>query len=268
MLRVEIADTPSLQSRGLMFRRSMPYDSGMAFIFKKPRKLNFWGVNTYIPLDIAFVDKDNCIVKISRINPMSKNFVSSDTDCHIAIEANIDFFDQNNISIGDKINLHKTESTNAYIVFEKQKIKIAQEINPEINPNLPVITPDDIDNILEDSYDEEIYPTEEIEEPLPEPQIDVPITEEEFPEFPTTYDATEWADQNHQSMRIWYKTKAGRDIERDVEPHGHFLAKTTGNQILVTFDKTVGEIRAFILNNIMYYVFDGQKFEPKFVFQT
>ncbi len=279
MLRVEIADTPSSQARGLMYRKSMPYDAGMVFLFNKPKKLNFWGVNTYIPLDIAFVDDNNHIVKISRIDPHSYYMVSSEKRCNIAIEANMDFFNQNNIAVGDKINLSQTDPINAYITFEKQKTnKFAQEVEdfyPKPSPDLPIVTPEDIDQILEDTHDEG-YMVPEVEEvppvpeaPVPEaPVPNVPITEEEFPEFPTTYDAMQWADQNNESVRIWYKTKAGKDLEREIEPHGQFLAKSTGNQILVVFDKTVGEIRAFILNNIMYYVFSGEKFEPKFVLKA
>ena len=59
MLKVEIADSPSTLERGLMYRKKLDYDSGMLFVFKRSQNLKFWGRNTYIPLDIAFVNKDN-----------------------------------------------------------------------------------------------------------------------------------------------------------------------------------------------------------------
>ena len=126
--------------------------------------------------------------------------------------------------------------------------------------NLPVLKEEDLEGLLEDQYDEQELPQEE------EPP-DIPIPEEEYPEFPTTEEAVNWAQQNHESIRIYYTTRGGRDIKRDVEPHGQFLAKTTGNRILVTFDRTVGDIRAFIVDNIMYHMFSGEEFEPKFIVQ-
>jgi len=104
-LKVEIADTPSLHQQGLMFREKLGEDHGMLFKFKYPQDLKFWGVNTYIPLSIAFVSKDNIIQKIDYISPGDESVVSSDCECDKAIEANYDFFDRNRVWIGDKINI-------------------------------------------------------------------------------------------------------------------------------------------------------------------
>jgi len=104
-LKVEIADTPSKQQQGLMFRNKLGEDSGMLFKFKYPHNLKFWGLNTYIPLSIAFVSKDDIIEKISYISPYSTKLVSSDIDCISAIEANYDFFQKNKISVGTKISV-------------------------------------------------------------------------------------------------------------------------------------------------------------------
>lgn len=106
-LNVEIADTPTKQQQGLMFRTKLEEDEGMLFKFNKPQKLNFWGLNTYIPLAIAFVSPENVIEKISYISPCSEKIVSSDTDCNMAIEANYKFFEENKISAGMKISVSK-----------------------------------------------------------------------------------------------------------------------------------------------------------------
>lgn len=104
-LKVEIADTPNKHQMGLMFREKMENDEGMLFKFDFPQKLKFWGVNTYIPLSIAFVDENNVIIKISSIKPGDSSCVSSDKECDRAIEANIDFFEKNKIKTGDKIDI-------------------------------------------------------------------------------------------------------------------------------------------------------------------
>ncbi len=116
-LRVEVAETPSAIERGLMFRKKLPDNSGMVFKFNKPQELRFWGVNTYLPLDIAFVSPDNEIVKIGDIKPLSEKVISSDTDCNLAIEANLDFFKKNKIGVGSKVNLMREDDDNIYITF-------------------------------------------------------------------------------------------------------------------------------------------------------
>ena len=52
---------------------------------------------------------------------------------------------------------------------------------------------------------------------------------------------------------------------RTVEPHYTFVATTTGNEVLVTFDRDQNDIRAFIVGNIHPYGvrYEDVKFEPR-----
>ena len=89
----------------------------MLFKFNKPQKLKFWGYNTYIPLDIAFISEEGNITKISDIAPLSTTVVSSDDDCNAAIEANINFFENNKIKVGDKVKIDKLEDGTNIVFF-------------------------------------------------------------------------------------------------------------------------------------------------------
>jgi len=67
--RVELALTREEQARGLMFRESLPKDSGMLFVFPAAAPRSFWMRNTRIPLDILYFDDDLELVSVVRSAP-------------------------------------------------------------------------------------------------------------------------------------------------------------------------------------------------------
>jgi uncharacterized protein len=72
MLTAEIADTPELRERGLMFRHILPPDHAMLFDFGEPRPVSMWMKNTYMSLDMVFVREDGSIAAIAE-NTMPKS---------------------------------------------------------------------------------------------------------------------------------------------------------------------------------------------------
>ena len=102
--RVEVADTRRLKSIGLMYRSSLPADQGMLLLNEKPRQLNVWMKNTFIPLDIIYIDTDGRIVKIvENAQPESTAVMPSEGKVKAVLELNAGQVRQREISIGDRV---------------------------------------------------------------------------------------------------------------------------------------------------------------------
>jgi len=75
---VWLADNPRRQSQGLMFVRSLPAMRGMLFVHESPKQLSMWMKNTYIPLDMVFIDANGRIQQIiEQTTPHSLATISS-----------------------------------------------------------------------------------------------------------------------------------------------------------------------------------------------
>lgn len=71
---------------------------------------------------------------------------------------------------------------------------------------------------------------------------------------------------NNDMITFDYTNRHGQYAgTRTVEPHYTFIATTTGNEVLVTFDRDQNDIRAFIVGNIHPYGvrYEDVKFEPR-----
>jgi len=67
---VEIADTGEKRLRGLMFRKHIPENSGMLFVFDREEIQGIWMKNTLISLDLIFMDENRQVINIiSNVPP-------------------------------------------------------------------------------------------------------------------------------------------------------------------------------------------------------
>ena len=100
---VEVAATPQTRETGLMNRFSLQQDHGMLFVFEAPQPLAFWMKNTYIPLSIAFVDRNGRILNIEDMRPQDESTHWSKGPALYAIEMRQGWFASKGIAAGDSV---------------------------------------------------------------------------------------------------------------------------------------------------------------------
>lgn len=104
-LQIELACRAEEQERGLMFRRDLPENQGMLFVFEQERSLNFWMKNTYLPLSIAYIDAAGTIVDIQDMQPLDETTHPSAKPARYALEVNQGWFKRHGVSVGTSIKL-------------------------------------------------------------------------------------------------------------------------------------------------------------------
>jgi uncharacterized membrane protein (UPF0127 family) len=63
--KVWIAADDASRQQGLMFVRRLPADRGMLFVFDAPQQAGFWMKNTYLSLDLVFIDAAGKVANIA-----------------------------------------------------------------------------------------------------------------------------------------------------------------------------------------------------------
>ncbi|MBS0618406.1 MAG: DUF192 domain-containing protein [Spirochaetes bacterium] len=120
VLDCEVARSDKDKERGLMFRKSLPKNRGMIFVYKKPEEMNFWMQNTIIPLSIAYIHERLFVSSLHDMKPFSLDIVGSETAVLYAIEANQGWFKSNAILSGNRLTIYtnpgdyKIERKNKY----------------------------------------------------------------------------------------------------------------------------------------------------------
>jgi len=139
-LKVEIADTHIKREYGLMDRHSLDKNSGMLFKFPYKRPLSFWMKNTYLPLQIAFIDDDGQIFQIEEMAPLSTKPITANKSCKYALEVNHGWFDSNGIREGSNLlgcGFGNDNGTNLRFAQTEPEEQMGLEIEEQPQPEIP-----------------------------------------------------------------------------------------------------------------------------------
>ena len=103
--KIEVVSNSQERKLGLMYRENLPYDNGMFFIWEYKKKQCMWMRNTYIPLNVAYLDSSGKILEIYDMVPLSDESVCSKKRVRYALEVNLNWFEDNNILVGDVLDI-------------------------------------------------------------------------------------------------------------------------------------------------------------------
>ena len=99
----EVASSDPQRMQGLMHRRMLPENRGMLFVFPDVAMHGMWMMNTYVPLSVAFLDRDGVIINIEDMEPQTQATHSTARPAKYALEVNRGWFSKRGIKPGDKV---------------------------------------------------------------------------------------------------------------------------------------------------------------------
>lgn len=102
--KVGVARSNEELQHGLKNRFSMPADEGMLFDFGTEARVGMWMKNTYISLDMIFIDAKGFIVDIAKsTTPQSEESIAPNVEVLAILEINGGLSDRLGIRIGDRV---------------------------------------------------------------------------------------------------------------------------------------------------------------------
>lgn len=107
-LKVRLAATPDERERGLMFRKDLANGQGILFVFDRQDLYGFWMKNTYMPLDIVWIDENLRVVYIKRdAQPCLSDActpIEPGQKALYVLEGNSGFVDELKLRVGDSLD--------------------------------------------------------------------------------------------------------------------------------------------------------------------
>ena len=97
----EVVESEQDRARGLMFRKELAARSGMLFIFDRQEVQTFWMKNTYISLDMLFIDEAMKVVgMVENADPMTEERRQVKTPSRYVLEVKGGFCKREGIKAG------------------------------------------------------------------------------------------------------------------------------------------------------------------------
>jgi uncharacterized membrane protein (UPF0127 family) len=103
-IRAEVANTLETRAEGLMFRKSLPANYGMLFVFDQSAQHCMWMRNTLIPLSVAFIDEQGRIINVEEMAPHTEDNHCAAKPAKFALEMTAGWFTSKGFAAGMKLS--------------------------------------------------------------------------------------------------------------------------------------------------------------------
>jgi uncharacterized membrane protein (UPF0127 family) len=112
---VWIAADERSRQKGLMFLRELPPDRGMLFLFDHPQEAAFWMKDTYLSLDLIFIDPTGVVANIApAARPFSLDPIPSHGSVMAVLEVIAGTASRIGLAPGDRIDLPSLRTTRSH----------------------------------------------------------------------------------------------------------------------------------------------------------
>jgi uncharacterized membrane protein (UPF0127 family) len=101
----EVARTREEQERGLMYRAELADDTGMIFLWDGEEVRSLWMSNTYVDLDVAFMDARLRVVDTKQMEAETTEIHSSRAPAMFALEVPGGWLAAHGVRVGDTAEL-------------------------------------------------------------------------------------------------------------------------------------------------------------------
>ena len=106
VIRIEVVKNFFSRALGLMFRKNLPEDCGMLFVFESERRHAFWNLGVGFEIDIVWLSSDGKVVDIAKnVPPNSMEVRKPKRSAKYAIELAGGLSSKLGLGEGNTINL-------------------------------------------------------------------------------------------------------------------------------------------------------------------
>jgi uncharacterized protein len=101
----EVARTTQERERGLMYRTEVPQGTGMIFVFADEEVRSLWMDNTYVALDVAFLDASLRVVDVEQMEPETTTIHDSAAPAMYALEVPKGWLAAHGVRVGTRARM-------------------------------------------------------------------------------------------------------------------------------------------------------------------
>jgi hypothetical protein len=101
----EVARTNSDRERGLMNRTEVPDGTGMLFVFEDEQIRTVWMSNTYVALDVAFLNPNLTVLDIQQMESETTTFHDSAAPAMFVLEVPKGWLAAHQVRVGTRAEI-------------------------------------------------------------------------------------------------------------------------------------------------------------------